>query len=91
MDIFGSQCHRDMGVGSFDSGQLTANHESPSPLPSHALATTIEHPSNPNLKRHIFKSECHRDMGVGLYHSYWQAAFGVSSLAAFKPLPSNQT
>jgi len=30
-------------------------------------------------------------MGVGLYHSYWQAAFGVSSLAAAKPLPSNQT
>ncbi|KAL0151313.1 hypothetical protein M9458_053504, partial [Cirrhinus mrigala] len=36
-----------MGVGSFDSGQSTANHESPSPLPSHALATTIEDPSNP--------------------------------------------
>ncbi|KAI2657119.1 Sorting nexin-25 [Labeo rohita] len=32
-----------------------------------------------------------RDMGVALYHSYWQAAFSVSSLAAFKPLPSNQT
>ncbi len=30
-------------------------------------------------------------MGVGLYHSYWQAAFGVLSLAAAKPLPNNQT
>ncbi len=30
-------------------------------------------------------------MGVGLYHLYWQAAFGVLSLAAAKPLPNNQT
>jgi len=30
-------------------------------------------------------------MGIGLHHSYWQAAFGESSLADAKPLPSNQT
>ncbi len=29
-------------------------------------------------------------MGVDLYNSYWQAAFIISSLAAVKPLPSNQ-
>ncbi len=30
-------------------------------------------------------------MGVVLYHPYQQAAVEVSSLAAAKPLPSNQT
>ncbi|KAL0198893.1 hypothetical protein M9458_007436, partial [Cirrhinus mrigala] len=60
-------------------------------LPSHTLATTVKHPSNQNPNRHIFKSESHRDMGVGLYQSYCQAAFGVSSLAAPNPLPSDKT
>ncbi len=30
-------------------------------------------------------------MRVGLYNEYFQATFGVSSLAAAKPLPNNQT
>ncbi len=91
MDIFRSQYHRDMGVGVLNSGQQTTNHEPSLALPSHTLATIIDDPSNPNPKRCIFKTECHRDMEIDLYHSYWQAAFGGSSLAADKPLPSNQT
>ncbi len=78
-------------MGLFDSGRKQQIMIHPSTLPSHALATTVDHPSNPNPKRHIFKSECHRDMGVGLYHSYWQATFGVLSLATAEPLPSNHT
>ncbi len=66
-----------MGVGVFDSVQQTTNHEPPLALPSHTLATIIDDPSNPNWKGYIFKSECHEDMGVYLWHSYWQAVFGV--------------
>ncbi len=79
-----------MGLGVFDSGQQTTNHVPPLALPCHTLATIIDDPSNANPKRCIFKSEGHRDMAVDLYHSYWQAAFIISSLAAVKPLPTNQ-
>ncbi len=90
MDIFRSQCHRDMGVGSFDSGrkqQIRIHHRH---CPSHALATTVDHPSNPNPKRHIFNLNVIETWGC-LYHSYWQATFGVLSLATAKPLPNNHT
>ncbi len=53
-----------MWVGSFDSGQQTANYKSPSPLPGHALVTTYSTLATDPI-------DCHykRPRWIYLYHS----------------------
>ncbi len=76
----GSQCHRDKGVGSFDSDDQSASQdhcEAIKPCPQQPFRAPQQHVPQTSIERDqrdISGQKCHRNKRVGLFDSGQQAA-----------------